>query len=430
MKGCASTVWQWMTAARSMPGALIITVRPEKTPSISPSFYYYSTTYIYNPTPVAVNGLADIISISAGGGFNLAIDNNHNVWGWGNNSNGQLGDGNSVDLSQTALKQYTPVQTKGPGGQGYLDNIYSIATSSNQDAHYSLALDTNGNMWVWGYNSWGYLGLGDGETRTTPVCVMALNGVTAIAAGNSHTLAAAYAYSTPTTITLESSVNPSMYGTQVDFTATVNGIDTSTCGEVIFLGWDENYEEYYELDSANLDTSGQATISVPDIHPGTLQVKAVFTGDTNHQPATSDVLEQVVAPYPVEAALSPEGTDTREYFGYSVAIDENTAVVGAPRKNDRTGAAYVYTLDGDSWTRQAEITAGDAEEYDLFGQSVAVDGNTIVVGAPGKDDGAGAAYVFTMEGNTLIQQAELTADDGYYQDLFGNSVAIQETTAS
>ena len=128
-------------------------------------------------------------------------------------------------------------------------------------------------------------------------------------------------------------------------------------------------------------------------------------------------------------------------FGWSVAIDGNTIVVGAPGtvdwdSVDTPGAAYVYrTTDGWASHTEIKLTADDAEERDGFGGAVAIAGNTIVVGA--WNQGGGAAYVYrtTDGGGTYPQVAKLSSDcvNVLYPsqpcsgDAFGASVAISES---
>jgi hypothetical protein len=116
-------------------------------------------------------------------------------------------------------------------------------------------------------------------------------------------------------------------------------------------------------------------------------------------------------------------------FANSLAISGSTAVVGASGKNSLTGAAYVFTRTGSTWSQQAELTASDGVAGDYFGYSVAISGSTVVIGAYGKNSGAGAAYVFGRSGTTWTQQAELTAADGGAPDFFGVSVGISGSTA-
>jgi FG-GAP repeat len=109
------------------------------------------------------------------------------------------------------------------------------------------------------------------------------------------------------------------------------------------------------------------------------------------------------------ASSAPAAHATPGDFGWSVALDGSTAVVGAPFKNSDTGAAYVFVRSGTAWSQQAKLTASDATSGGQFGFSVALDGSTAVVGAPGKNSKTGAAYVFARSGTAWSQQAKLTA---------------------
>ena len=132
-------------------------------------------------------------------------------------------------------------------------------------------------------------------------------------------------------------------------------------------------------------------------------------------------------------ALDPAANDT---FGFAVAISGDTVVVGTSLDNHGAmndgGSAYVYVRTGDQWTQQAKLIAHDAAADDLFGYSVAVSGDTVVVGALFDDHllgtNAGSAYVFTRSGGVWTQEAKLTAADAGAGDAFGVSVAIEGGT--
>ncbi len=97
-----------------------------------------------------------------------------------------------------------------------------------------------------------------------------------------------------------------------------------------------------------------------------------------------------------------------------------------------SGSAYVFTRSGGVWSQQAKLTASDPAAFDEFGYSVAVSGDTAVIGAYGDDDGgsdSGSAYVFTRTGGVWSQQAKLTASDAAASDWFGWSVAVSGDTA-
>ena len=135
------------------------------------------------------------------------------------------------------------------------------------------------------------------------------------------------------------------------------------------------------------------------------------------------------------AKLTASDAAENDYFGFDVAIDGNTIVVGARGKNSDTGAVYIFRTDDGSATygQVAKLTASDATNSDYFGRSVAIDGDTVVVGAYYDDDGgsaSGSAYVFRTSdgGATYGQVAKLTAADAAAYDEFGVSVAIDGDT--
>ncbi|MBN1849510.1 MAG: tandem-95 repeat protein [Deltaproteobacteria bacterium] len=124
-----------------------------------------------------------------------------------------------------------------------------------------------------------------------------------------------------------------------------------------------------------------------------------------------------------------DGADS-DYFGYSVSIKGDYAVVGAygdDDDGDRSGSAYIFKRENDNWIEQAKLTAGDAAQRDFFGYSVAMDGDYVIVGAYGNDDNgndSGSAYIFKRENDTWNEQTKLIASDAELADYFGESVAI------
>ena len=144
-----------------------------------------------------------------------------------------------------------------------------------------------------------------------------------------------------------------------------------------------------------------------------------------------------------EAYLKASNTNSNDAFGGSVAVSGDTVVVGAGLEG--SGAAYVFDRNGaGNWTQQAYLKASNGEQGDLFGYSVAVSGDTVVVGAHEEDSNAtgingnesnnsaissGAAYVFVRDGSgNWMQQAYLKASNTDANDLFGISVAISGST--
>jgi len=133
-----------------------------------------------------------------------------------------------------------------------------------------------------------------------------------------------------------------------------------------------------------------------------------------------------------QSQLTASDGDASDYFGYSVAISGDFAVVGAYSKevgsNVAQGKAYIFHRAGTSWIEEAILTASDGAAVDQFGWSVGIDGDYIIVGALFKDVGSnssqGKAYIYYRSGTSWSEQAGLTASDGAASDLFGYSVDI------
>ena len=134
------------------------------------------------------------------------------------------------------------------------------------------------------------------------------------------------------------------------------------------------------------------------------------------------------------AKLVASDAATADQFGVSVAVSGDTAVIGAHYDDVvgiDTGSAYVFVRNGSTWSEQAKLTASDGAAGDGFGYSVAISGDTIAVGAYADDDGgtnSGSAYVFTRSGTTWTQQTKLTASDATAWDAFGYAVAVTSGT--
>lgn len=164
------------------------------------------------------------------------------------------------------------------------------------------------------------------------------------------------------------------------------------------------------------------------------------------------------ASYNQAAYVKASNTGGNDIFGWSVAISGTTVVIGAPNEaskatgvggnqNDNTvafsGAVYVFVRTGNTWAQQSYIKASNTNTGDQFGSSVAISGNTLVVGAIGEDSNttgvngnqtdnsaeeAGAAYIFVRSGGTWTQQAYVKASNTGAGDEFGEAVSIAGNT--
>jgi trimeric autotransporter adhesin len=134
--------------------------------------------------------------------------------------------------------------------------------------------------------------------------------------------------------------------------------------------------------------------------------------------------------------LKSSTTDATDLFGSSLALSGNTLAVGAPVDGSLKGRCAVFTHDGANWTEEAILSGSNSSTNDTFGISVAISGDTIVVGAPYEDTGLaggskgtpdddyGAAYVFQRTGVVWSEQAILQAGNRRIKDNFGEAVAI------
>ena len=154
------------------------------------------------------------------------------------------------------------------------------------------------------------------------------------------------------------------------------------------------------------------------------------------QPTQRALLDAFAGIEHTEILLVPFSATEFDEFGWSVATDGQTIVVGAPLHDEmgpESGAAYVFEQIGDRWREAARLLPDDGEASGWFGRWVDIDGDTIVIGAPlmdvkGEDDDAGAAFVFVRAGQGWAQQAKLVAPDAGAGDQFGWSVAISGDT--
>jgi PKD repeat protein len=154
--------------------------------------------------------------------------------------------------------------------------------------------------------------------------------------------------------------------------------------------------------------------------------------ENNGHPGSAYVYVRSGGFWSQEAKLTPDDSMTGDMFGCSVALDGDTAVVGAYGNTGSRGSAYVFVQNGGIWSQQVGLYADDGAADDMFGYSVSIDGSSIMVGAPYDDDSGtdcGSAYAFVNDGFDWVQQAKIISGDGVGGDNFGNSVSINADTA-
>ena len=163
-------------------------------------------------------------------------------------------------------------------------------------------------------------------------------------------------------------------------------------------------------------------------------IGAAFNGDGGFYSGSVYVYRFDGAAWVEEAKLTAADAAPNDLFGFSVAVSGDRIVVGTYLDDDLgndAGAAYVYRFDGRNWNEEAKLVASDAAPFDQFGFSVAVSDDRVAVGAHLDDDAgsrSGAAYVFRFDGAEWVEEAKLAASDAAALDQFGVAVSISSDT--
>ncbi|MEZ5471648.1 MAG: FG-GAP repeat protein [Marinicella sp.] len=131
--------------------------------------------------------------------------------------------------------------------------------------------------------------------------------------------------------------------------------------------------------------------------------------------------------------LLPDGAVFEELFGSAVSLDGDRALVGAYNgknpSNARSGIAYVFHFDGINWIQKGKMFASDGAETDYFGFSVSLSGDRALIGSHGHGFYTGAAYLYTYDGNNWGQELKLTSNNAELDDYFGTSVSLNHDRA-
>ncbi|MGD1821729.1 MAG: FG-GAP repeat protein [Pleomorphochaeta sp.] len=133
--------------------------------------------------------------------------------------------------------------------------------------------------------------------------------------------------------------------------------------------------------------------------------------------------------------LNPSDLNSNDQFGTTVAINDKFAVVGSPYNDtngEDAGCIYIYELNGSSWSEIGKIQSEDINKGDMFGNSVDIYDDIIIVGAihnkNSKNDSVGSAYIFENDGVNWVESFKFQEDDCYDGDEFGTSVSIDGDT--
>lgn len=261
-------------------------------------------------------GPGNVAAVSAGLGFSLALDRNADVWAWGGNWQGQLGDGTKEDDTPgngTIEGKANPQRVKKSAAEA--DTLGGVRAISAGRFH-GLALDRDGKVWAWGDNQSGTLGRDPAQIPESLYAIPVkdysgqndLGRILDIAAGNLFSLAIGkrgFAAS----VSLTSSANPAAPGDTVTFTATVSPVQPGTgtpTGTIVFK------EGHTILGSAAL-VNGQAVFTTSSLAAGPHEITALFSGEHFTAKASDILMELIVVPIRIVTSVMPPGMKGQHY---------------------------------------------------------------------------------------------------------------------
>jgi hypothetical protein len=293
-----------------------------------------------------------------------------------------------------------------------VSSAYTLATDATATVVTAVSTDPEGFPLTWSYAvTTGSLTNGGGATAT----VSQSDNVFTI----TPTTTEAYAGTFSITFTVTDGVN-----------GAVNSIGAFTLEFAYDWTATTQQQKLVASNRGNNDRFGQSV----SISGDTVICGAVYEDTTASNAGAAYIYTRSGTTWTQQQLIQSSDIAASDYFGRGVGIDSDTVVVGAYAENagsDNSGSAYVFTRSGTTWTQQAKLVASDAQANDNFGVSVAISGDTLIAGAYLEDtggDGSGAAYVFTRSGTTWTQQQKLVASDAAASDYFGWSVSISGDT--
>ncbi|MEM7531345.1 MAG: SdrD B-like domain-containing protein [Chloroflexota bacterium] len=211
-----------------------------------------------------------------------------------------------------------------------------------------------------------------------------------------------------------------------------NGTDSGSA--YVFTRSGSTWSEQQKLLSSDGAADDRFSSSVA-LDGDTLLIGAYRDEDNGTNSGAAYVFTRSGSTWSEQQKLLPSDGDATDRFGENVALHGDTALIGVWRDDDNgtsSGAAYVFTRSGSTWSEQQKLLPSDGDTGDIFGERVALSGDTALIGAHEDDDNgsdSGAAYVFRRSGNTWSEESKLLAPDGVDDDFFGSSVVLEGDTA-
>lgn len=308
-----------------------------------------------------------------------------------------------------------------PLAEGFADSAGAVYVMSFRDSRWSISAKlraSDGNE-------------GDGFGRS-----VALSGSTAVVGARGHDGAgrssgSAYVFartragwSEISRLTASDAAEGDGFGAYVAISGTTAVVgapgDDPAGAAYVFTKTASGWEESAKLTPSDATFSAQfGTVSISG---DTILVGAI----TDNIAGSVYVFTRTPAGWAESAKITAPGPSESGAFGWAVSLSGNTAVIGEPFADDYTGNAYVFRRTSSGWVESAKLIAPDGGDGSLFGVSVGISGPTVVVGAESDDtyDFSGVAYVFERTRAGWAESIELVASDGVSEDIFGESVAV------
>ena len=203
----------------------------------------------------------------------------------------------------------------------------------------------------------------------------------------------------------------------------------------VFVRNGNNWTQQAKLVGSEIDVPfpGFAAWGI-SIDGDTIAVGAPTTKEQGIESGVTYVYVRDGSTWTQQTRLLPPDGKTRDQFGGSTPLDHDTLAVSASRGHDsRTepGSVYIYTRSGGIWTQQTKLFASDGFVGDVFGQTIAIEGNKLIIGSPQfpeRGKGPGAVYIFQRDGAVWMEREKLLSSDGKLGDDFGLNLAMEGGT--
>lgn len=209
----------------------------------------------------------------------------------------------------------------------------------------------------------------------------------------------------------------------------------NTGSAYVFVRDGNSWVQQQRLRASDAEPHDQFGFSV-GIEGGTIVVGSVADDDAGGSSGSVYVFARNGASWTQQQKLTASDAEANDQFGYSVGISANTLLIGAnigdSKMAEDSGVAYIFKNDGAHWAQQHKLAANDAETNSAFGSSVSIAGDHLIVGDylnNSAGSNSGAAYLFTRNDTEWVQVQKLLANDGEAGDSFGYSLAISGETA-